>query len=136
LIELRRCWNQAVERAGIGSFSSLDGAEAPAKAITPGSIAQSIASLLLLADRPELLARGVLDLLDATDAVEQATATVCDSESTYQALATIGRADNSANAFLKLPRRLTIGSVYERRVEVWLAPKDDIESIATLNAIT
>jgi transcriptional regulator with PAS, ATPase and Fis domain len=136
LIELRRCWNQAVGRVEIGSFSASDVAEPPAKAVTPGSIAQSIASLLLLVDRPELLARGVLDLLDATEAVEQATAAVCSSESTYEVLAAIGRADNSHNAFLELPRRLTIGSVYERRVEVWLAPKDDIESIATLNAVT
>jgi DNA-binding NtrC family response regulator len=136
LIELRRCWKQAVGRVEIGDFSSSHTAEAPAKAVTPGSIAQSIASLLLLADRPELLARGVLDLLDATEAVEQATATVCSDESSYEVLSTIGRADNSHSAFLELPRRLTIGSVYERRVEVWLAPKDDIESIATLNAIT
>jgi transcriptional regulator with PAS, ATPase and Fis domain len=137
LIELRRCWNQAVGRAAIEDFSSAsDSAETPAKAVTPGGIAQSIASLLLLADRPELLARGVLDLLDATEAVEQATASIGSSESTYEVLATIGRADNSHDAFLRLPRRLTIGSVYERRVEVWLAPKDDIESVATLNAIT
>src|SRR5262249_19150283 len=116
LIELRRCWNQAVGRVAIADFSSAsNSAETPAKAVTPGGIAQSIASLLLLADRPELLARGVLDLLDATEAVEQATASICSGESTHEVLATIGRADNSHNDFLKLPRRLTIGSVYERR---------------------
>jgi len=136
LIELRRCWDQAVGRDPVGDFASVDGAETSPKAVTPGSVAQSIASLLLLTDRPELLARGILDLLDATAAVAQATATVCSDENTYEVLATIGQAADSSSAFLKLPRRLSIGTVYDRRVDVWLAPKDDIESIATLNAIT
>jgi tetratricopeptide (TPR) repeat protein len=136
LIELRRCWDQAVGRDPVGDFASVDGAETSPKAVTPGSVAQSIASLLLLTDRPELLARGILDLLDATAAVAQATATVCSDENTYEVLATIGQAADSSSAFLRLPRRLSIGTVYDRRVDVWLAPKDDIESIATLNAIT
>jgi transcriptional regulator with PAS, ATPase and Fis domain len=136
LIELRRCWDQAVGRDQVGNFVPVDGAETSPKAVTPGSIAQSIASLLLLTDRPELLARGILDLLDATGAVTQATATVCSDENAYEVLATIGQVADNSSAFLKLPRRLNIGIVYERRVDVWLAPKDDIESIATLNAIT
>jgi DNA-binding NtrC family response regulator len=136
LIELQRCWDQAVRRGQAGEFASADDAETPRKAVTPGSIAQSIASLLLLVDRPELLARGILDLLDATAAVEQATATVCSDENSYEVLATIGQSDKSGNAFLRLPRRLTIGRIYERSVDVWLAPRNDIESIATLNAVT
>jgi hydrogenase-4 transcriptional activator len=136
LIELRRCWDQAVGRDSGDDLASADRAETPAKAVTPGSVAQSIAGLLLLADRPELLARGILDLLDVTDAVEQAAAAVCGDEGEHEVLAAIGGDDDRRRAFLELPRKLIVGRVYERRVEVWLAPKDDIESIATLNAVS
>src|SRR5215467_16111639 len=135
LIELRRCWDQAAGHSRDGEFISTNRMTKPAKAVTPGSIAQSIAALLLLADRPELLARGILDLLDVTEAVEKAAASVCLDKHEYEVLATIGYLDDGKREVLSLPRQLTIGSVQNRRVEIWIAPKDDIESIATLNAV-
>jgi DNA-binding NtrC family response regulator/tetratricopeptide (TPR) repeat protein len=133
LIELRRCWDQAAGRAG--EFTATNRVSKPAKAVTPGSIAQSIAGLLLLADRPELLARGILDLLEVTGTVEMAAASVCLDRHEYDVLATIGYVDDGTREFLRLPRRLTVGGVQDRRVDIWIAPKDDIESIATLNAV-
>ena len=135
LIELRRCWDQVVGHGKLDEFTSTSRVAKPTKAVTPGSIAQSIAGLLLLADRPELLARGILDLLDVTEAVERAGASVCLDSHEYEVLATIGYVDDGKREFLRLPRQLTIGGAQDRRVEVWIDPKDDIESIATLNAV-
>jgi transcriptional regulator with PAS, ATPase and Fis domain len=139
LIELKRCWDLAVKDNGMrrnGDFAFGDSSAKLSKVKTPGSIAQSIAGLMLLADRPGLLARAILDLLEVTGVVEQAAATICSDEDEYEVLATVGQSDESNHdTFLGLPRRFTVGHVHERPVEVWFAPKDDIESIATLNAI-
>jgi transcriptional regulator with PAS, ATPase and Fis domain len=139
LIELKRCWDLSAKdngTRGTGDFTFDDSSAKLSKVITPGSIAQSIAGLMLLADRPELLARGILDLLEVTGVVEQAAATIYNDEEEYEVLATIGQSDESNHdTFLGLPRRFTVGNVHERPVEVRFAPKDDIESIATINAI-
>src|SRR5262249_13908269 len=86
LMELNRCW---VKAAGEDNTQSPASPTNPATATTPGSITQSIAGLLLLADRPELLARGIVDLLRATAVVEHAAATVGNDDGEYDVLATI-----------------------------------------------
>ena len=139
LIELTRCWKHALKSNDPGRNDESiphDVVATPVKVSTPGSIVQSVAGLLLLADRPELLARGIVDLVDIAGAVELAVATIANDEDEYDVLATTGQPDGGKRAFRKLPRHLDVGSVQERPVEVWIAPKDDIESIATLNAIT
>jgi transcriptional regulator with PAS, ATPase and Fis domain len=136
LLELKRCWNQAIRDGKPAEPAPADSAATSAKATAPGSVTQSIAGLLLLADRPELLARGIVDLLQVTDVVDRAAATISGDDGEYEVLATINHPDDGTRAFLGLPRQLSVGHVHERRVEVWLAPRNDIESIATLNAIT
>jgi hydrogenase-4 transcriptional activator len=137
LMELTRCWEQAVNDGRVGANAGADASAGEGgQGLTPGTIAQSIAGLLLLADRPELLARGILDLLEETHVVERATATIGNEDDDYETLATTGAPDESPRGFLRLPRRLAIGTVHDRRVEIWLAPRTDVESIATLNAIT
>jgi DNA-binding NtrC family response regulator len=136
LMELARCWENAFKNHHTQQIVDCISVSKPAKVITPGAIAQSIAGLLLLADRPELLARGIIDLLDVTEAVKQAAATVGNGQDDYEVLVTAGPPADSKGTYLKLPRRLEIGRFHDRRVDVWVSPKDDIESIATLNAIT
>jgi DNA-binding NtrC family response regulator len=136
-IELVRCWDGAIKtyRAANGIVTSPSDDPFP-KITTPGGITQSIASLLLLADRPELLARGIADLLEGTGTAALAAVTIERARGNYEVLATIGSFDEDERAFLTFPSQLAIGNVDGRRVDVWVSPKDDIESIATLNAIT
>jgi transcriptional regulator with PAS, ATPase and Fis domain/tetratricopeptide (TPR) repeat protein len=136
LIELKRCWSQAIRGEKHPDLMSAGSPTMPARTSTPGGVTQSIAGLLLLADRPELLARGIIDLLQVTAVVTRAVATISGDDGEYEVLATINHSDEGKRAFLELPRQLTVGQLHERSVEVWLAAKDDIESIATLNAIT
>ena len=127
LIELTRCWQHALKSNDPGRNDESippDVVATPVKVSTPGSIVQSVAGLLLLADRPELLARGIVDLVDIAGAVELAVATIANDEDEYDVLATTGQPDGDKRAFRKLPRHLDVGSVQERPVEVWIAPKD------------
>ena len=135
-MELTRCWEHALKNHHAPNNVDWIGVSKPAKIVTPGAIAQSIAGLLLLADRPELLARGIIDLLDVTGAVKQAAATIGNDQDDYDVLVTAGPPADSRGTYLKLPRQLAIGRFHDRPVDVWISPKDDIESIATLNAIT
>src|SRR5262249_43828107 len=141
LIELKRRWEIAAEAYGAStnqSTSSVSEALSAAspKVVTTGAIIQSISSLLLLADRPELLARGIVELLDATGVAIHTTATIDRGESEYDVIATAGLSpEGHDRQFLTSPTRLSVGAVDGQQVEVWLQQKDDIESIATLNAV-
>jgi transcriptional regulator with PAS, ATPase and Fis domain len=131
-----RCWENAIKTYGVANGIVTSQAAPVPKITTPGGITQTIASLLLLADRPELLARGIADLLEGTGTATLAAVTIERDSGNYEVLATVGSFDEGERAFLSFPSQLTIGNVHGRPVDVWISPKDDIESIATLNAIT
>ncbi len=135
LIELTRGWQNAISSSADARNSAATDWVSVAKPATPNSTTQSIAALFLLTDRPELLARGIVDLLQKTDAIEHAVATICRDPGEYEVLASTDPSSESQDTFLEFPRRLVACSAPNQSVEIWMAPKNDIESIATLNAI-
>jgi hydrogenase-4 transcriptional activator len=90
---------------------------------------------MLQSGRPELLAREIVHLLRETDCVRSATAISRAQDGETETLATTGDtlSDDTAQPPLK---RISVGVARERAVEVVVAPKPDVESAATLNAVT
>jgi len=77
-----------------------------------------------------------VELLVVAQVVERAVAIVSHDCGDHEVLAQSGISKVGTESFHGLPRRLTIGRLGEQLVEVWIAPKTDIESVATLNAVT
>jgi DNA-binding NtrC family response regulator/tetratricopeptide (TPR) repeat protein len=135
LIELSRCWDRAYSEFSDKS-TSADDLVTPPKVATPASTTQSIAALMMLAERPELLARGIVDLLDTTVTVHQAIAAIERGDGKYEVLAAVGKGEHGPGSVAALPRRIAVGHIDEQSVDVWVNPRTDVESVATLNAVT
>ena len=137
LLELSRCWDAAVQAAPAPDPAAAPSTSADGPVTRPlraGHVLQAVAALLLHADRPEFLARELIDVLAQAGCVRRAIAVLTDQDGQREILAAIGDAGDVQDA-AAWPRRLAIGSVRDRSVEVWLDPRDDIESIATVNAV-
>jgi DNA-binding NtrC family response regulator/tetratricopeptide (TPR) repeat protein len=96
-------------------------------------IVQSVATLLLHAGHPELVAREFLHLLADTACVEKATAISRGPGGEIELLATTGD-PSSSEPQPEAAKRVIIGLGTTREVEILLEPRKDIESLATLNA--
>jgi transcriptional regulator with PAS, ATPase and Fis domain len=83
------------------------------------------------AGRPELLATGLIAILAETERVEGAVAIARDETQSVDTLACYGRIAPNART-----RTFALGTSRTRDVEVVVQPKADIESLATLNAIS
>jgi transcriptional regulator with PAS, ATPase and Fis domain len=83
--------------------------------------------------RPELLACEIVNLLQETDCVWSATAISRATDGETETLATIGHSPTTHREKLK---HLPVGVARERTVELVVDPKADLESTATLNAIS
>ena len=91
---------------------------------------QEIASLMLHAGRPELLATGIVAILSTTRCVVAAVARARSDDGTADTLSSFGTLKESSEN-----QTLTLGASANRTIEVVLQPLPDIESHATLNAL-
>jgi transcriptional regulator with PAS, ATPase and Fis domain len=89
---------------------------------------------MLHADRPDLLAREIVALLDDIGCVRRATASSCDEDGRCQVLASVGSAE-APDTPTPAEQRFPVGVLGDRTVEVTATPNTDIESIATLHAV-
>ena len=87
------------------------------------------------AGRPELLATGLVAILDDSDSVLSATARARANDGSIAILASFSRPGNGADTAGVGERIVAVGSTLHRSLEVVLTPREDIESIATVNAI-
>jgi transcriptional regulator with PAS, ATPase and Fis domain len=127
LIELERSWEVA-ETLGIGRGDSVTENEVGLK---PRDLLQNISTLMLHAGRPILLATGLLAILKDADCALGAVATARDAAGAREELGAFGTIAADART-----QTLTLGTARNRTVEVTVAPLPDIESQATVNAIT
>jgi DNA-binding NtrC family response regulator len=138
LIELSRCWDAATNAAVDGQPDRRPPAETPANdhaRRAARSILETAAALVLHAGRPELLAHGVIDLLDKTGAVHHATAVSRTSDGRCDVLASTGEPPKPDTPPDATERRMAIGSARDCAIEITVRPKNNIESVATFNAI-
>ncbi len=128
LQDLKRSWKQAI--SGSRSISI------PQDPVDPRwhnkSIVHSIASIMLHAGRPELVAREIIALLEAADCVNSATAVARAADGSSETLAHIGPHHDPPAAD---QQRLAVGTDRERAIDVLINPKTDLESIATINSV-
>ena len=90
---------------------------------------------MLHAARPELIAREMVHLLRETDCVQCATAISRTNDGEIETLASTGAPD-SRQTTRDAMKRIPIGVARDRSVELLVEPKADVESAATLNAVT
>ena len=127
LIELNRSWEDA-ERIGLAKGSQYGGRDATPSA---GDLVQNVATLMLHAGRPSLLATGLVAILKDAECSTGAVATASDENGISEELASFGTIAADART-----RTLSLGKAGNRTVEVRVAPLPDIESQATVNAVT
>ena len=138
LIELSRCWDAATNAAVDGQPDRRPPTEAPSNdqaRRAARSILEAAAALVLHAGRPELLAHGVIDLLDKTEAVHHATAVSRTSDGRCDVLASTGERPGPETPPDDTERRMAIGSARDCAIEITVRPKNNIESVATFNAV-
>ncbi len=138
-IELARCWNAATHAATGPHPDRFAPAPASPSDDHPSRAARNVleatAALLLHASRPELLAREIVDLFEKTGAVHHATAVARASDGQCELLALTGTPPEPQTPPDTGDRCMTIGFARDRTVEIIVRPKDDIESVAALNAV-
>jgi len=133
LLDLDRIWK---EKAPEPESGRQEGEPVPTPARpTAGSVLQNVAALMTHAGRPELLATGLVAILDDSDSVLSATARARANDGSIAILASFSRPGNGADTAGVGERIVAVGSTLHRSLEVVLTPREDIESIATVNAI-
>ena len=135
LTELSRCWDLTTagapaDRPPMGACVS-DQRAPPARAAL-----QSAAALMLQTARPDLLAREIVHLLRQADCVLHASAISRANDGATETLATTGDTPFGNGTPPDTLRRITVGVDHERTVELVVEPGPDVESHATLNAVT
>jgi DNA-binding NtrC family response regulator/tetratricopeptide (TPR) repeat protein len=125
LIELSRSWEDA-ERLGLRAERSREDNPSDAAALV-----QNVATLMLHAGRPNLLATGLIAILKDADCVSGAVATARGEDGVSEALTSFGTITPDSRT-----QTLALGKARNRLIEVCIAPLPDIESQATVNAIT
>jgi DNA-binding NtrC family response regulator len=131
LVELAHTWDSAVQQAAATAHDT------PAERLNRDPVQETLqtaAGLLLHSGRPELVAREMVHLLEATQATCGAAALSRGKAGDVELLATSGRALDTATDAAGL-RRFTIGTARDRQVEVLVAPRDSLEAAATVNAV-
>jgi DNA-binding NtrC family response regulator/tetratricopeptide (TPR) repeat protein len=97
-----------------------------------GNAMQSAAALMLHVGRPELLASDVIAILEDTGCVASAEAAARASDGSVEILSTYGSNEGS-----DAPERVfELGIARNRTIVVIARPRPDVESTATLNAVT
>src|SRR5204863_4416011 len=128
-LELSRSWNSAL----VDNEKPVKDQKTMPPSNLAAVIVADVASVMLHVGRPELIAHELVDLLDAAECVEHATAIARASDGGVETLAQAGtgRAQESVEE-----QRLVIGTAREREIEILVTPKPDLESIATIHAVS
>jgi DNA-binding NtrC family response regulator/tetratricopeptide (TPR) repeat protein len=141
LLELSRSWEVATQ--GVLPTIATSEELAPRTAISAsadpsagGGLLQSVAALMAQTGRPEFMAHELVGLIRQAGCVHRG-AVVLIGGRLPEVLATTGCSADAPETVASdaWPRRLVMGPVRDRSAELWLEPKSDIESIATVNAI-
>jgi len=127
LIELSRSWEDS-KKLGLIAAESHVNEDHPSNA---AALLQNVATVMLHSGRPNLLATGLVAILKDADCVSAAVATARGEDGTSEELASFGTIPAEART-----QTLVLGKARSRVVEVQIAPLPDIESQATINAIT
>ena len=127
LIELSRSWEDS-KKLGLIAAESHVNEDHPSNA---AALLQNVATVMLHSGRPNLLATGLVAILKDADCVSAAVATARGEDGTSEELASFGTIPARART-----QTLVLGKARSRVVEVQIAPLPDIESQATINAIT
>ncbi|MGE4054165.1 MAG: sigma 54-interacting transcriptional regulator, partial [Vicinamibacterales bacterium] len=99
-----------------------------------GAVLQDVASLLMHAGRPELLARDLVAILSGSGGVSGATAVArADKGGDVETLASCGEMPPEDAS--ELDRTLDLGMARGRHVSVAVRPHSDLESLATVHAV-
>jgi DNA-binding NtrC family response regulator len=133
LLELSHSWSEterAAQLSSSDSLSTIDSSQHPPDAI---ETLQSIAVILSHAARPELVATDLIGLLGATDCISCGIATSGKPDE-LQIVASHG--DSAGRTPKSFSKHLSIGQAHERSVDIWIEPKSDVESTATVNAVS
>jgi DNA-binding NtrC family response regulator/tetratricopeptide (TPR) repeat protein len=137
-IELERTWEEALASAPdpVDPRSQAQPTIRVEGIRSAGNLLQNVAALMMHAGRPELLATGIVEILRDTGAVSSATAISRGDDGSEQVLGAFDQPREHGRTSAEPPRTIRIGPARNRSVEVVLQPHADIESIATLNAVT
>jgi transcriptional regulator with PAS, ATPase and Fis domain/tetratricopeptide (TPR) repeat protein len=138
LIELSRCWSLTTSAAPQGddivNHEVTPDSDARGAVIATRTGLQNASALMLHSSRPRFLAREIVHILAATDCVVGAVAI---------SRAHDGEVETFANHGAVLPadsqqasQRLTVGAEGEHTIEILFDSKSDIESMATINAVS
>jgi DNA-binding NtrC family response regulator len=130
LMDLKRVWAEATAAS---CQRPADPTASPR--VTTANLLQNVAALMLHAGRPELVATDLVAILADTDCLISAAATSRGSDGSTDVLASY-TASQDAGQKDRLRRTLAIGSARNRTVEVAIEARADLESTATVNAIT
>jgi DNA-binding NtrC family response regulator len=132
LLDLNRAWSEATGRPPTATPEpSIEIATAGPR--NPGNLLQNIATLMMHAGRPELIATGLVSILADSGSVTSAVALSRASDGTVETLASFD-APPPSDGPTRAARTIAIGSPRNRTIEVTFQPTGDIESAATLNA--
>jgi DNA-binding NtrC family response regulator len=138
-VELQHRWAEALSlhnlhnRSIEGCVSGKDATKADEQA-TGRHTLHSVAAAFAHTDRPELVARELVDVLIATNCVYTARATSDTENEADETIATPVLLDLAPGTVGE--QRLAIGIEHDRTIQVVVRPRTDIESVATLNAVT
>ena len=97
---------------------------------------QEVSALMMHAGRPELLATDIVAIVADTGAALSASAISRADDGTVETLAAYEQPTNMEERAAAAPLTFAIGSARNRSVDVTVWPRTDIESTATLNALT
>jgi transcriptional regulator with PAS, ATPase and Fis domain len=128
-LELARSWQAAIvdkadTRSDLRSFGPVN---------LGANILADIASMMLHAGRPELLAYELVHLFETAGCIDCAMAISSFANGPTEVLAQSGEANEKSSIN---EQRLVVGTQRDRSIEVLVTPKQDLESIATVHSIS
>jgi DNA-binding NtrC family response regulator/tetratricopeptide (TPR) repeat protein len=130
LLDLNRVAEGALDARTVTSVGNVDAPDSSAR-----NVLEQVAILLLHVGRPELVATALVSILAATSSVVGANAVLRASDDCLEVLHSF-ESEPLANDSVASERIIAVGSARNRSVEVIVRPRADIESTATLNALT
>ena len=125
-LELSRVWQESCARSNSAGDDSA--------ANSASNLLQNVAALMLHARRPELVATGLVAILEDSGGVLSATAVSRGPDGSIETLAALAPPPHSTGAAV-VERSFSVGSARNRSVDVNVTLRSDIESIAIVNAV-
>jgi DNA-binding NtrC family response regulator len=135
LLELNRGWQSAVSTAPLHDESrESTSIRSLSNRSDASDLLQNVAALLMHVGRPELLARDLLAVLAGSDSIEGAAALARSDDGTLETIDAEGEVD--AIGERPADRRFALGQARNRQIEVAVRPRGDLESLATVQAVS